>query len=77
VQAVSEAVKRAVERVGLDSANYGSHSLRAGAVTAAAELGRSDQEIMALSGHRSAAVMQAYVRSARVFAGRNPLAGVL
>jgi integrase len=77
VEAVCEAVKRAVERVGLDSAKYGSHSLRAGAVTAAAELGRSDQEIMALSGHKSAAVMKTYVRRARVFAGRNPLAGVL
>jgi hypothetical protein len=51
--------------------------MRAGAVTTAAELGRSDQEIMDLSGHATPEVMRSYVRHARVFAGRNPLAGAL
>lgn len=74
---VHDLVKRSVAAVGLDAKLYGAHSLRAGAVTAAAELGRSDQEIMALSGHESVAVMRGYVRRANVFAGRNPLAGVL
>jgi len=75
--AVADAVKRAVQRAGRRPAAYGAHSLRAGAVTASAEIGRSDQEIMGLSGHASAAVMRMYVRRVRLFAGRNPLAGVL
>lgn len=76
-QAVNQMLKRRLKRAGIDPRPYGSHSLRAGAITATAELGRSDQEIMNLSGHRSAAVMRTYVRRARVFDGRNPLAGVL
>jgi integrase len=76
-EAINEIVKRAVARAGIDASEYGAHSLRAGAVTASAELGRSDQEIMDLSGHANAAVMRSYVRHGRVFAGRNPLAGIL
>ena len=49
----------------------------AGSVTAAAHLGRSDQEIMRLSGHQSAEVMRMYVRDIGLFSGRNPLEGVL
>lgn len=75
--AINDVVKRAVARVGLDPSLFGAHSLRAGAVTASAELGRTDQEIMGLSGHRSAEVMRGYVRSGRLFVGRNPLAGAL
>lgn len=76
-EAINEIVKRVAAGAGLDPARYGTHSLRAGAVTASAQLGRSDQEIMGLSGHRSPKVMQMYVRPARLFAGRNPLEGVL
>jgi integrase len=54
-------VKRAIRRAGIDPARYGAHSLRAGAVTASAEIGRSDQEIMRMSGHRDPKVMQMYV----------------
>lgn len=76
-ESINEIVQRAVARAGLDPAGYGAHSLRAGAITACAELGRSDQEIMGLSGHANARVMRTYIRSSRLFAGRNPLAGVL
>jgi integrase len=76
-EAINEIVKRVVARAGLDPKPYGAHSLRAGAVTACAELGRSDQEIMNFSGHESAKVMRMYVRPARLFSGRNPLAGAL
>jgi integrase len=76
-QAIAEVVKSAVTRLGLDPTRYAGHSLRSGAVTASADLGRSDQELMRLSGHRSAAQVRAYVRGSDVFAGRNPLAGVL
>jgi integrase len=76
-EAVNDAIKRAIKRAGIDPAPYGAHSLRAGAITAAAIAGGSDQEIMGMSGHVNPAVMHRYVRRARVFAGRNPLAGVL
>jgi integrase len=75
--AISDLVKKAASRSELDPAEYGTHSLRAGAATASAEIGRSDQETMSLTGHASAKVMQGYVRKARLFSGRNPLAGVL
>ena len=74
---INLAVKRAIIRAGLDPKIYSAHSLRAGAVTTAAENGNSDQEIMRLSGHESPAVMKTYVRHARVFSGRNPLAGAM
>lgn len=76
-EAINEVVKRRIAAVGIAPARYGAHSLRAGAITASAGLGRSDQEIMDLSGHSSARIMRTYVRGARLFAGRNPLAGVL
>lgn len=74
---VNELVQRGVERIGLDPTEYGAHSLRAGLVTAAAEGGASDREIMRASGHKSVQVMQQYVRHARAFPARNPLAGAL
>lgn len=74
---INRIVVEAVTRAGLDPARYGAHSLRAGAITAAAEIGRSDREIMGLSGHESADIMRQYIRRARVFSGRNPLEGVL
>jgi integrase len=76
-EAIHDAVVRAIVRAGMDPTHYGAHSLRAGAITAAAIAGASDQEIMGLSGHANAAVMRGYIRKTRVFAGRNPLAGVL
>ncbi len=76
-ETIADIVQRAVERVGLDPNLYGAHSLRAGGITAAAEIGRSDREIMGLSGHESADMLQVYIRRARIFSGRNPLHGVL
>lgn len=70
-------VKAAVKRIGLDASTYGAHSLRAGLVTAAAEIGSSDEEIMIASGHKDIEVMRDYIRSQRLFQRRNPLAGVL
>ncbi len=74
---INKIVQRAMVRAGLDPTGYGAHSLRAGAITASAELGRSDQEIMGLSGHSSVTVMRTYIRGTRLFAGRNPLAGAM
>jgi len=74
---VNRVVHHAIRGIGLDPADYGAHSLRSGLVTAAAANGATDQEIMRASGHKSPKVMQKYVRPVRVFAERNPLAGVL
>jgi integrase len=74
---VNDSVKRCLEAAGMDPRPYGAHSLRAGAITTSAELGHTDQEIMSMSGHGSQKVMQMYIRSSRLFAGRNPLAGAL
>jgi integrase len=75
--AVNRIVKRLVAAAGIDPKRYGAHSLRSGSITAAADRGCSDQEIMELSGHSNAQMIRTYVRSARLFSGRNPLAGVL
>jgi integrase len=74
---IADAVKRAVARAGLDPTGYGGHSLRSGAVTAAADRGMSDRELMRLSGHKSSNSVQSYIRESEVFSGRNPLPGVL
>jgi integrase len=74
---ICEIVKGAIRRTGIDATPYGAHSLRAGAATASAGIGRSDQEIMGMTGHKTARAMQMYVRRQRAFAGRNPLEGVL
>jgi integrase len=76
-EAIHDAIQSAIKRAGIDPAPYGAHSLRAGAITAAAIAGGTDQEIMRLSGHANASVMRGYIRMAKVFSGRNPLAGVL
>ena len=74
---VNRIVHRSVKRIGLDTKEYGAHSLRAGLVTAAAENGASESQIMRASGHRSPKVMRKYIRPVQAFADRNPLAGVL
>lgn len=76
-EAVNKRLKRCMERAGLESKLFGAHSLRAGSLTASAKLGRSDQELMILSGHAGADMVKIYIRDARIFDGRNPLAGVL
>lgn len=73
----ADVVKTAVARAGLDPTGYGGHSLRSGAVTAAADRGMSDRELMRLSGHKSVVSIRPYVRESEVFSGRNPLPGVL
>jgi integrase len=76
-EAVNEIVKRAVEKAGIDPDGYGAHSLRAGGITASAQIGRSNQELKDLSGHKSSRMLEVYVRDARLFTGRNPLSRVL
>jgi integrase len=74
---IAEIVQLGAKAIGLDERRYGAHSLRAGAITAAAEAHRSEHEIMALSGHKSSEVMRTYIRRAAIFPARDPLGGVL
>jgi integrase len=69
-------LKRALQAIGVDPADYGAHSMRAGCVTAAAERGVPESLIMRHTGHKSIEVLQRYVRPAKVF-GVDVLAGAL
>ena len=73
---VGRIVKRAVERIGLDSDLYSGHSLRAGFVTSAAEAGRNLPEIKAQTGHASDRIVQGYIRHANLFK-KNAAKGLL
>lgn len=66
-RAVAEVVKRCAERAGLDPDQYGGHSLRAGLITAAAEAGVAERDIMRQSRHKSVPVMRRYIRGATVW----------
>ena len=74
-QSVSLIVKRSACAIGLDSASFSSHSLRAGLVTSAAKAGVSISKIQAQTGHRSLAMLARYVRDAKIF--ENNAAGSL
>ena len=66
-QAVSDIIKRAAERAGLDPTQFSGHSLRAGFVTTAALNGASEREIASQTGHRSMESVRRYVRPATAF----------
>ena len=60
-------MKACARRAGLDPAEFGGHSLRAGFVTSAAEKGASAGRIMGHTGHRSHARVRVYTRRADAF----------
>ena len=66
-QAVALVVKERAQAVGLDSAKYAGHSLRAGLVTSAAQLGVSSWKIRQQTGHKSDAMLTRYIRDANIF----------
>jgi site-specific recombinase XerD len=66
-QAVALVVKERAQAVGLDPKKYAGHSLRAGLVTSAAQLGVSSWKIRAQTGHRSEAMLSRYIRDANIF----------
>jgi len=68
-------VKRAAGRVGLQTAEYAGHSLRAGLATQAAMNGASELAIMKQTGHRSLATVRKYIREGTLF--RDNAAGKL
>jgi integrase len=61
---VNDVVKRRVEMVGVNPADYGAHSLRAGFVTQAFQAGASHHEIMRQTGHRDPSTVEIYSREA-------------
>jgi integrase len=61
--AAAQIVKRAVNRVGLDPANFAGHSLRSGFATSAAQGGADLAFIMQQTGHKSADVARRYVQA--------------
>jgi len=60
-------VKRAAGRVGLETAEYAGHSLRAGLATQAAMNGASELAIMKQTGHRSLNTVRKYIREGSLF----------
>jgi site-specific recombinase XerD len=55
-------VKQCLERIGIDPRHFGGHSLRSGAITAAAENGVSEMVIAETTGHRDMATLRRYFR---------------
>ena len=68
-QSVSLVIKALTEAAGLPSDKYSGHSLRAGLVTSAAQVGVATHLIMAQSGHRSMEMLNRYIREANLFVG--------
>lgn len=66
-RAVAELVKSCAATLGLDPAQFGAHSLRAGLITSAAEAGVAERDIMRQSRHKSIPVMRRYIRDATVW----------
>lgn len=64
---VARTVQRHAAAVGLDPAQYGGHSLRAGFVTEAASNGAEERDIMRTTGHKSVAVLRGYYREGQLF----------
>jgi site-specific recombinase XerD len=67
-KAVALVVKRYAVAVGLDSAEFAGHSLRAGLATSAAKAGKSERSIMSQTGHRSVTTVRRYIRDGALFA---------
>ena len=65
---VADVVKQYAKAAGLDPAEFGGHSLRAGFVTSAAERGARADRIMDHTGHQSAAMVRTYTRRSDAFA---------
>jgi integrase len=65
--AVAEIVKLYAARIGRDASHFAGHSLRSGFATAAAREGAAERDIMAQTGHRSAAMVRRYIRDGSLF----------
>ena len=66
-KSVSLIIKKYAILSGLDSNNYGGHSLRSGFATAAAEAGAEERNIMAMTGHKTTQMVRRYIKEANLF----------
>jgi integrase len=66
-EAVTKVVRESLRRVGIDPTGYGSHSLRAGFVTTAANAGVGEFLIASQTGHRSMEALRKYYRRTEIF----------
>ena len=71
---IGQVVKRALRMIGESDDSYGAHSLRAGFCTTARQEGADALAIMEVSGHKSLAMLQRYLRPGpEEFPARSPL----
>ena len=66
-QTVALLIKEYLNLAGIDSKNYSGHSLRSGFATSAAESGVEERNIMAMTGHKSTAMVRKYIKDANLF----------
>jgi integrase len=69
---INRIVKKRLNMIGIDSAEFGAHSLRSGFVTSAARDGVSLPMIMEMTGHKTLAIAARYVRPGEII--NNPAA---
>lgn len=74
-EAVCLIVRERLAAVGINPAGYSGHSLRAGFVTSAAQVGVANHKIRAQTGHASDAMLSRYIRDGELFVGN--AAGIL
>ena len=60
-------IKKHAFKAGLDHKKYAGHSLRSGFATTTAELGASERNIMAMTGHKSVDMVRRYIKEADLF----------
>ena len=60
-------IKKYAQVAGLDDKKYAGHSLRSGFATSTAELGASERNIMAMTGHKSLEMVRRYIKEADLF----------
>ena len=63
-RSVALIIKRAADRIGIPPGQFAGHSLRSGFITEAARRDVPEYAIMAVSGHRSSAIMRGYIHDA-------------
>jgi site-specific recombinase XerD len=75
-RAVARIVQRRVAAAGFDASHYAGHSLRAGLATTAARAGKEDRRIMEQGRWSGRAMLDRYVRDARIDDEHNATAGL-
>jgi integrase len=73
---IAHIVKLVAESAGLDPAQYSGHSLRAGLATSAARAGKADRDIMRQGRWSGRAMVDRYVRGAKLLDKDNAAAGI-